>query len=111
MDPESLQTDFPPIIEEEDGSDRDDLESHLEGNDTQFQNPRDEAYPEHTIAIGGKLPLDQLPIDMGETDSEENENQQEEEEPRDIAPQGNNHQEGTPQRDERGYTNPGVGGE
>ena len=33
VDPESLQTDFPPIIEEEDGSDRDDLESHLVSND------------------------------------------------------------------------------
>ena len=118
LDPESLQAEFPPIIEESEPDltdQHDDLEGHLVGNDNpQFQNLRDEAYEEHAIAIGGQQPLAQLQIQMGETTSEEEENHQGgEEEQRDAAPrpQGNNNQCGTTQRGERGSTNPGQGGE
>ena len=40
-----------------------------------YTNPRDEAYPEHIIEMGAQIPLDQLQIDMGDSDSEDNENQ------------------------------------
>ena len=111
MDQESLETHYPPIIEEEEeaGSERDDLESQLEGNGTQFTNPQDEAFPEHSHAMEEQTPRDHLQINMGNTDSEDNESQQEEEEEelRAMTPQGN--REGTPQI-ERGHTNPGFGG-